>query len=290
MSAYKIITQPTTTNDEIQASIAFFPNLDPSMYVEYADALKANEAAVNVLSKIGLGFIQKGQKAGQKEENVHVHVAAKLPPELRNFSIIKEEETVAAALTDPAFLAAQQAMQTAPNDPNVLATLQAEVTKLIPIYTTAIQTRLNEGNIDVTCRKVIIAGNEDFEQVYLNMWEMIVKADEKGVEETKAAIAAIFLLLAKISVKQTTRNPAVLLQHAASIQPTYKKTILEIAATVDGVKTSIPLGLKKMGRIIEKTILKRKDDPGNADKVCDIVRGMVECTNMSQIAAIVNCS
>ena len=62
--------------------------------------------------------------------------------------------------------------------------MQAEVTKLIPIYTTAIQTRLNEGNIDVTCRKVIIAGNEDFEQVYLNMWEMIVKADEIGVEET----------------------------------------------------------------------------------------------------------
>ena len=60
---------------------------------------------------------------------------------------------------------------------------------------------------------------------------------------------------------------------------------LEIAATVDGVKVSLPLGLKKMGRIIEKTILKRKDDPGNADKVCDIVRGMVECTNMSQIAA-----
>merc|ERR1711865_358187 len=150
----------------------------------------------------------------------------------------------------------------------------------------AIQTRLKEKGIPATCRKVILAGNEDFEGVYQNVWDMTHKSDEKGCEATKKAIAGI--VLPKTSVKQTTRDPAVLLQHAASIQPTYEKLIREIADTVDGVQTSIPLGLKKMGRIIEKTILKRKDDPGNADKVCDIVRGMVECTNMSQIAAIVN--
>merc|ERR1712166_1083207 len=45
--------------------------------------------------------------------------------------------------------------------------------------------------------------------------------------------------------------------------------------------------LKKMGRIIEKTILKRPDDLGNANKVCDIVRGMVTCDNMTQIADVV---
>ena len=283
MSSTKVHPQTTATKKNsvtVQTILEDFRNLDPSLYTQCADALKADEAAMNVLSELNarLGFVPTAE-----------HIAAKLPPELHYFDIIKEEETVDAALTDPAFVAAQQAMQSAPNDPKNLTVLQTEVTKLIPIYTTAIQTRLKEENLAITCRKVIIAGNEDFEQVYFNMWEMIVKADEKGVEETKAAIAAIFLLLAKISVKQTTRNPAVLLQHAASIQPTYKKTILEIAATVDGVKTSIPLGLKKMGRIIEKTILKRKDDPGNADQVCDIVRGMVECTNMSQIAAIVNC-
>ena len=42
-----------------------------------------------------------------------------------------------------------------------------------------------------------------------------------------------------------------------------------------------------MGRIIEKTLLKRKDEPGNADKVCDLVRGMVTCENMGQIATVV---
>ena len=239
-----IATKNVATVQTVLEDFRKLTTLDPSLYTQCADALKADVTIVNVLSKIGLGFIQK-----------EVHVAAKLPPELRNFSIIKEEKNVAAALIDPAFVAAQQAMQSAPNDPKNLNTLQAEITKLIPIYTTAIQTRIQEQGIGATCRKVIIAGNEDFEQVYLNVWEMIVKADEIGVEETKAAIAAILGLLPKISVKQTTRDPAVLLQHAASIQPTYKKTILEIAATVDGVKTSIPLGLKKMGRIIRGMVV-----------------------------------
>jgi surface protein len=62
-----------------------------------------------------------------------------------------------------------------------------------------------------------------------------------------------------------------------------------LKSTVDGmtVELSIPKKLKKMGRIIEKTLLKRKDDPGNANKVCDLVRGMVTCENMGQIATIV---
>ena len=58
-------------------------------------------------------------------------------------------------------------------------------------------------------------------------------------------------------VKQTTKDPAEVLQHASMIQATYQTCINEIAATVDGVKVSLPPGLKKMGRIIEKTILKQ---------------------------------
>merc|ERR1711865_1118289 len=97
----------------------------------------------------------------------------------------------------------------------------------------AIQTRLKEKGISGTCRKVIQAGNEDFEGVYQNVWDMTKKSDEKGCQATEKAIAGI--VLPKTSVKQTTRDPAVLLQHAASIQPTYKKIVLEIADTVDGV-------------------------------------------------------
>ena len=122
------------------------------------------------------------------------HIAALLPPQLRDFSIIKEEETVAAALDAPSFVAAQQAMQSAPNDPNNLTALQAEIAKVMPIYTTAIQTRLQEDGISATCRKVIQAGNEDFEGVYQNVWDMTNKSDEKGCEATEKAIDGIVLL------------------------------------------------------------------------------------------------
>ena len=100
-------------------TLAFFHNLNPSLYVEFADALKDDEAAIEVLNK--LGFIQEA-----------AHIEAMLPPQLQNFSIIKEEETVAAALNDSAFVAAQQAMQSAPNDPNVLTALQTEIAKVMP--------------------------------------------------------------------------------------------------------------------------------------------------------------
>ena len=144
MSSTKVHAQTIAKNDVTVQTLledfrnvsASLSNLDPSLHSQFADALKADVSVVNILSKIGLGFIKKEE-----------HVAAKLPPELRNFSIIKEEESVTAALTDPAFVAAQQAMQSAPNDPKNVTTLQSEVTKLIPIYTTAIQTRLKEKDL-----------------------------------------------------------------------------------------------------------------------------------------------
>eukprot|EP00946_MAST-07B_sp_MAST-7B-sp1_P001228 g1228.t1 len=37
---------------------------------------------------------------------------------------------------------------------------------------------------------------------------------------------------------------------------------------------------------VEKSVLKRKDNPGNTHRVCVVVRGMVLCGNMSQVASI----
>ena len=226
------MTSELVTADTVQQIVDCLATLSPDLLSMVSTAIHNNPNAISNLKK--MGFIPEAE-----------HVAAKLPPQLRNFSIIKEAETVAAALNAPAFVAAQQAMQSAPNDPNVSTALQTEIAKVMPIYETAIQTRLKEENLAVTCRKVVVAGNEDFEGVYQNVWDMTNKSDEEGCEATKQAIAGI--VLPKTSIKQTTRDPA--------IQPTYKKTILEIAATVDGVKTSIPLGLKKMGRIIRGMVV-----------------------------------
>ena len=114
MSSQTTATATKKKNVTVQTILEDFRNLDPSLYTQCADALKADEAAMNVLSELNsrLGFVPTAE-----------HIAAKLPPELRNFSIIKEEEIVDAALTDPAFVAAQKSMQSTPNDPNVLTAL-----------------------------------------------------------------------------------------------------------------------------------------------------------------------
>ena len=121
MSSTKVFPQTTATKKKsgvtVQTVLDVFLNLDPSLYTQCADALKADVTVVNVLNK--LGFIQEAE-----------HIAALLPPQLRDFNIIKEEESVAAALNAPSFVAAQQAMQSAPNDPNNLTTLQAEIANM----------------------------------------------------------------------------------------------------------------------------------------------------------------
>jgi surface protein len=87
-------------------------------------------------------------------------------------------------------------------------------------------------------------------------------------------------------VFQSTTDSALLYQHAAQIQPAYQLFIREVAAAVPGVFVTLP-SLKHMERIVEKTILKRRDDPGNANKVYDVVRSMITCDSMGQIATIV---
>ena len=136
-----------------------------------------------------------------------------------------------------------------------------------------------------TCRTVVHAGNQDFIGVYVNMWGMTSKSDAEGCANYIESIQK--LSVPNTPTKQTTKDPAELFQHAALIQAKYQQVVGGIAEKVKGVQIALPSNLKKLGRIIEKTILKCRDDPGNANKVCDIVRGMVTCINMKQVAEIV---
>ena len=287
-SATKSGTTPTTattiTATDLQqwvdtvAKLNTFVGLTPSVISQLTKQLVANNEAMSFLKKIGLGFAKV---------EAAVHVEAKLPPELENFNILKEEKNVAAALKEKNFVQAQEAVQQKPNDAAALAALQAVVANAHKVYNTSIEARLQEVDLKNTCRKVVIAGNEDFLGVYDNMWKMTVKADRDGCDKYQTALVS--LTMPNKSIKQTTSDPATLYRHAAQIFVTYQTFVNGIVESVkDEIKVSLPSKLKKMGRIIEKTILKRKDDPGNADKVCDIDRGMVLCDDMSQISSVIN--
>ena len=225
--------------------------------------------------------------SGETKETVTAtqHAEAKLPPELENFDIIKEMKSVAAVLNDPTFVAAQVAVQNNSSDAAAVTQLREAVAKATTAINAAVELRIQEKGIQKTCGSVILAGNEDFEKVYEAMWGMTHKSDAEGCAEYTKKIRE--LTTPDKSTNQTTSDPAELFQHAALTHANYQAIVRTIGEKVNGVKLSLPDDLKKMGRIIEKTILKRPDDVGNANKVCDIVRGMVTCDNMTQIANVV---
>lgn len=267
--------------------------IDASMYDQVNQALSNHPAALATLQ--GLGYSKeskdgKDSKASEQrvptraEQQQPVHVEAKLPPELEQFIILKEMPPVAAALNDDTFVAAQKAVQDAPNEASALATLQKIVQPVANIYRAAIDARVQEKGIKATCRTVIEVGNGDFEAVYENVWNLTSKSDKDGVDKYAQALKA--MVVPEKSPRQKTNDICILFQHAAQVKDKYAAFVKSLVESMN-VELSIPTDLKKMGRIIEKTLLKRKDDPGNANKVCDLVRGMVTCDNIGQIAAIV---
>ena len=219
-----------------------------------------------------------------KEEK---HAEAKLPPILENFVILKEQEQVAAAIQDLSFKAAQDAVQKTPTDEEVVTKLREETAKVTDVCNTAIQSRLQEEGLGVTCRNVVAAGNADFAKVYDTVWQMIANNDKEGCQEYQKAIT--HLTVPDKATPQSTTDAAQLYQHAALAQAMYQQFVHDIADQVPGVSVSLPSSLKNMARIVEKTLLKRLDDPGNANRVCDVVRGMIMCDNMGQLAAAIAC-
>ena len=159
MMSAKVHPTTANTNDGNDSIIKqlkkLLHRLDPSLYAQCATELKADGTAIEVLLK--LGFVQQAE-----------HVAAKLPPALRNFHILKEEKNVAKALNDPSFLAAQTEMQTRPSLKNVKI-LKNEIKKLIPIYTTAIETRLKTNGMICLLNNVIIIMISKIEFIVINI-------------------------------------------------------------------------------------------------------------------------
>ena len=257
-----------TDLETIEMGITYLKNLHPILRKAFSIALATDPNAMatfDLLTK-DMGYM--------KAEN---RVEAKLPPELENFNVIKDTDSVAAVLTDPTFVAAQLAVQNSPTDPGALAQLRAAAFKAKKVTTAAVKERLQEENIKKTCRTVILAGNEDFEKVYVNVWGMTTKSDAEGCSKYRKNVQE--LVVPDKATRQTTKDPAELFQHAALIQSQYQQVVRGIGEKVEGTQTTLPPKLKKLGRIIEKTILKCRDDPGNANKVCDIVRGMITCVN-----------
>ena len=266
---------PAST-DTLSQIINMLTAIKPSEYELFKSRLLENEAALRTLK--GAGFAPL--------DSLQQQYSAQLPPELLGFITLKDMTVVAPALKKPSFLAAQNAVQDSPDDESALAELQREVKSVQAAYKVAIDAKVQENFIRFTCRRVIKAGNEDFKEVYDTVWRRIPKHEKTGVDTYKLAVKRLVVPI-EVAQHQTTKDSSTLYQHAAAAKPLYDAFVSNLAGNTPLLQVFIPEKLKNMGRIIEKSLLKRKDDPGNANKVCDIVRGMVTCSGMQQIAKLI---
>ena len=277
---------PSTTVSAVQAEdlTAFVASLDEEKMKSLIAT--ADDATIEKLTSL----------LAARQSDSH-HRKAKLPPELENFNVLAETATITAITLDPAFVAAQASVQLDPADEVARATLREFIVKLNQAITDAVQSRLNIGGdvpIKSVLRKVIHAGNKDFLQVYKSVWNLIAGVEQKAIREYSIAVVSLRMdgnaldkAKSNVGVRQTTKDASVLYQHAAIVHQQYVSFVTEQLIEGMAVKTSLPSKLKKMGRISEKSILKRPDEPGNADKVCDIVRGMITCSSMAEVAQLV---
>ena len=127
--------------------------------------------------------------------------------------------------------------------------------------------------------KIIKVGNDDFREVYETVWrKTILVSEQKGIKEYKRSVAKLLATLPQRNPKQIHTELLPLYQHAARVKPVYDQTMLELAARFEArtglaLDLSICPTLKKVSRIVEKSLLKSKVE-GDVANVKDIVRSV----------------
>ena len=135
---------------------------------------------------------------------------------------------------------------------------------------------------------IIRIGNQDLVVVYDSVYSMILHTEPEGCKSYRSAIDSI--VLPQRIMKQKTEDVTELFCQAAATVIKFKTLVkLEFVKLDPGITIQIPENLKNMGRMIEKTVLKRHgDEIGNANKIFDVVRAMIVCETMSMIASVID--
>jgi hypothetical protein len=229
------------------------------------------------------------------------HHDIKMPPKLKAFKPVQTDTAVTAAGGKASDLvkleaALQLAVMSGSNKVSAAKdNMSSAVKALTKALREAIDKRVVQAGIVKVCVGVVSDGNEFFLGMYESKWKQITMVEEAGFEAYKAAVASIKIDSSITGgAKQRTGDPAILLSDAASIKTMYDTFMHDLVKGCglndqdDGV-LSVPEALKKLLRILEKTMLVPEGFArGDVAKVCDVVRGMITVETMDEVVAIVN--
>ena len=140
-----------------------------------------------------------------------------------------------------------------------------------------IQERVCAQGRTVKWLKIIKIGNDDFREVYDTVWRKTILATEQtGIGEYRQSVAKLRVNMQRTKTKQSHKEVLPLYREAARVKPVYDKMMRELekrfkATTGATLGLQICPTLKKLSRVVEKSLLKSKVE-GDVSGVKDIVR------------------
>ena len=222
------------------------------------------------------------------EAKAEGHHDAPLPPALKAWVPIAKTEAAQEAAVGVKELEAEFAQ----NPTGAAAEkLRAKTTELAAALRQVIDERVREDQIVARSDGVIEAGADAFTDVYDGVAKSINMTEEAGMRSMAAELSeerqAERVGRNGEEAKQTKSDVVEVYTDAAAARPLATAVVARIAAACGVVQPNKPVPLKSTVRILEKALLRPGDARGLCERVCDIVRDMVEGESTAQLAQLV---
>ena len=205
-----------------------------------------------------------------------------LPPELREFMPFCSLPAVSAASASLSDF--ERRLIRNPSSKTALAALSRGLAQTSTVVSAAIAAKKTEPGVVALCDLVISIGNEFFEGVYETVFSTIVRSED--ISKYNEPAERLERLAASEEVQQRTSDVAELFHDALLAEGGFEAVIKTLRQNLPRVTIHYtPHRPKKTARIVEKVLL-RPDEPGSADRVCDVLRGMAVCGSMELIGQV----
>mmetsp|Transcript_56886 Transcript_56886/g.77568 ORF Transcript_56886/g.77568 Transcript_56886/m.77568 type:complete len:401 (-) Transcript_56886:826-2028(-) len=224
---------------------------------------------------------------------------SQLPTQLRDFPILKEDPSLQEATGKEERSQMMKDLLMNPEDTDIIAKVTAWVEKVTPVYENVVSIRLGENGIVKKCTDVVIVGNRAFRSVYDAVWNLILETEKSGITECQLAIGRFraAVEIAGAARKQRTSNLVELYCDCCAQKPLFDRLLKSLVSKFNLKHGStygdtpavvrIPEDVKDPLRALEKALL-NPINTGDMSKICDVGRAMIEFSEMSMVARMLD--
>jgi len=214
---------------------------------------------------------------------------ARLPLAIAKFQTLKEDPGIEILLAPAAGLQDLEcAVERAPTDETAADNLRTLLEDVSSRYKSALAGRLSQPGLMKECASVSRLGNKLSREVHGAAWDLIRESEEQAIKTYLLYAAAVCARIMPTTPCQRAADVVTLYQDGANARQLNNLFLQDLAQRCgdrfEGPELRLP-GLKCSSRIIEKAIL-RKDAPGDASTVFDIVRSMLVVQRMEHATQV----